>query len=93
MIASAQAPFWGSAKSVSGSLHRCRQLLSTAAGKPGGWLRSWMRRGAVLPMAMASKEARKPCSSWRHSELSTSILKAWRRKFSGPVFSSRRRIK
>jgi len=55
-------------------------------------LSGW-RRGALLTVSFASNAAMNCCSSSFQSSLPTSMLKAWRRKLSGPVFSSSRLTK
>ena len=93
MICLAHSPFCGREKSVSGSFSKCCQPRATAAGAAGGNWRFCVRRGAPhsgpRPRTPRGTSARSRC----HSGLPTVILKAWRRKFSGPVFSSSRRMR
>ena len=90
-ISAPQRALVSSDQSVFGSLEKFRHSCSA-----WGWRNCSLRRFCVRlgwSETAWAKAARNDCSKRFQSALPTSSRKAWPRKFSGPVFSSSRRMR
>ena len=90
-ISAPQRALVSSDQSVLGSLEKSRHSCSGWGWRNCSLRRSCVRRG--WSDTAWAKAARKDCSKKFQSALPTSRRKAWPRKFSGPVFSSSRRMR